>query len=86
MTNEPDENTDADPDVDLEPELDDADLANLLAEHNDHENVERTADLVATFYIRLRKRIDPVLTSAGDIHDVALEITREWMTYTIGEV
>lgn len=75
---------DTEPTDDASYELDDDDLANLLAEHHDNENVERVADILGTFYSRLRTHIDPVLTSTGDIHDAALEITREWMTYTIG--
>lgn len=76
MTDEPDEQP---------PEIDDNDLANLLADHHVNENVERQAELVALFYTRLRKKIEPAQTSAGDIHDAALELTREWMTYTMGD-
>lgn len=72
------------PDHEPEPELDDADLASLLADHNETENVERMAELIATFYLGIRARIDPMLTSSGDVHDAALELTREWMTYTVG--
>lgn len=64
--------------------IDDDTLASLLESHNETETVEHQAELVATFYVTMRNRIDPVLTSSGDIHDAALELTREWMTYTIG--
>lgn len=77
------DNTEDDPD-ETEARLDDADLASLLAEHNETEEVERVADLIARFYLRVRNAVDPVMTSAGDVHDPALELTREWMTYTIG--
>lgn len=78
-------NDDPSPD-EYTPELDDADLASLLADHHIDENVQRTAQLVAAFYTHLRSQIDPVMTSEGDIHDAALELTREWMTYTMGEL
>lgn len=68
-----------------DPTIDEADLASLLRDHNELENVERMATLIAAFYVRIRNNIDPALTSAGDVHDPALEITREWMTYTMGE-
>ena len=60
-------------------------LADLLATHHELENVEHMANLIAGFYNRLRETIDPYLTPDGEIHDVALEITREWMTYTLGD-
>lgn len=75
-------------DANLEPvpehQLDDDDLANLLAKYHEDEDVDRTANLIAAFYTKLRERIDPLMTSAGEVHDPALELTREWMTYTIG--
>lgn len=67
------------------PELDDADLASLLSEHHELENVHHMARMIGEFYQQLREHIDPALTSSGDIHDVALELTREWMTYTMGD-
>lgn len=74
------------PDIEPVPDhqVDDADLANLLTKYHEDDQVDRMADLIGTFYAKLRERIDPVITSAGDIHDAALELTREWMTYTIG--
>lgn len=67
------------------PKLDDADLASLLSEHHEIEDVQRMAALISTFYVRLREQIDPSLTSGGDIHDPALELTREWMSYMMGD-
>ncbi len=60
-------------------------LADLLANYHELENVQHMAVLIAGFYNRLRETVDPYLTPDGEIHDVALEITREWMTYTLGD-
>lgn len=61
--------------------INDKDLANLLAEYNEIENIQCDAQKIAVFYKSVRKYISPAITSSGEIHDAALELTREWMTY-----
>lgn len=71
----------------LEPivEVTDEQLADLLNDHHEHEEIMRQALNIGVFYTKLKDRIDFIAATDGNIHDPALEITREWMSYTMGE-
>lgn len=59
-------------------------LKTLLDKHHTIENVAEQARLIATFYINIRQDVGMVENTLGEMHDAALEITREWMHYTMG--
>lgn len=64
-------------------EVTDEILASLLEENNHTEAIEHTAATIATFYGQLRKDIELYSTPQGEIHDAALEITKEWLSYIL---
>lgn len=66
-------------------EITDELLGLLIEQNNDEETVEHQARLIAAFYTKARAQIG-VYEHEGEFHDPALELTREWMTYTMGEL
>lgn len=67
-------------------EITDELLGLLIDQNNDAETVAHQARLISAFYTKARNQIGVFETSDGDVHDPSLELTREWMTYTMGEL